>query len=48
MEEYFRFMQAVDALSPDERTSVRLAASEGIEEFSPPVFAACCSRNAAV
>ena len=47
-EEYFRFMQAVDVLSPDGRTPVRLAASEGIEAFSPPVFAAYCSRNAAV
>lgn len=45
-EEYFRFMQAIDALSPDEQTPVRLAASDGIETFSPPVFAAYCSRNA--
>ena len=28
-EEYFRFMGAIDALSPDEQTLIRLAASEG-------------------
>lgn len=44
--EYFRFMQAIDALSPDEQMPIRLAASEGIETFSPPIFAAYCSRNA--
>lgn len=47
-EEYFRFMGAIDALSPDEQTLIRLAASEGIEAFSPPIFAAYCSRNALV
>ena len=47
-EEYFRFMGAIDALSPDEQTPIRLAASEGIEAFSPPIFAAYCSRNALV
>ena len=46
VEEYFRFMQAIDALSPDEQMPIRLAASEGIETFSPPIFAAYCSRNA--
>lgn len=44
-EEYFRFMGAIDALSPDEQTLIRLAASEGIEAFSPPIFAVYCSRN---
>lgn len=44
-EEDFRFMGAIDALSPDEQTLIRLAASEGIEAFSPPIFAAYCSRN---
>ena len=45
-EGYFRFMQAIDALSPDPQTPIRLAVSDGIEAFSPPVFAAYCSRNA--
>lgn len=43
--EYFRFMRAVDALSPDEQMPVRLASSDGIESFSPPIFAAYCSKN---
>lgn len=37
-EEYFRFMGAIDALSPDEQTLIRLATSEGIEAFSPPIL----------
>lgn len=41
-------MQAVDALSPNAQTLICLASSEGIEAFSPPVFAAYCSRNALV
>ncbi len=44
--EYYRFMEAVDALSPDPETPIRLAASENIQAFSPPIFAAYCSRNA--
>ena len=47
-EEYFRFMEAIDALSPDEQTPVHLADSDGIEAFLPPIFAAYCSRNALV
>ena len=47
-EEYFRLMQAIDTLSPDARTPIRLAVSDGIETFSPPIFAAYCSRNALV
>ena len=47
-EEYFRFMGAIGTLSPDEQTPIRLAASKGIEAFSPPIFAAYCSRNALV
>lgn len=48
VEEYFRFLEAVDALAPDAQTPVRLAAGEGIEAFTPPIFAAYCSRNALV
>lgn len=46
--EYFRLMEAIDILSPDEQTLIRMAAMEGIEAFSPPIFAAYCSRNALV
>lgn len=41
-------MEAIDALSPDQQTPIRLAASKGIEAFSPPIFAAYCGRNALV
>lgn len=43
---YFRFLRAIEALSPDDQTPIRLAAAEGIETFSPPIFAAYCSRDA--
>ena len=45
-EEYFRFMRSVDTLSPDDETPIKLAASDNIETFSPPIFAAYRSRNA--
>lgn len=45
-EEYFRLMQAVEDLAPDEETPIRLATADGIEAFSPPIFAAYCSKNA--
>lgn len=48
VEEYFRLMQAIDALSPDSQTPIRLAISDGIEAFFPPIFAAYCSQNALV
>ena len=44
-DEYFRFMEAIDALSPSPETPVQLAVSENIESFSPSIFAAYCSRN---
>lgn len=47
-EEYFRLMQAIDALSPDAQTPIRLAISDGIEAFSPSIFAAYCSQNTLV
>ena len=48
VEEYFRLMQAIDALSPDSQTPIRLAISDGIEAFFSPIFAAHCSQNALV
>ena len=47
-EEYFHFMDAVDSLSPNEQTPICLATSNSIEAFSPPIFAAYCSRNTLV
>jgi AraC-like DNA-binding protein len=44
-EEYFRFMEAIGDLSTDENLPIKLAAGEHIETFSPPIFAAYCSRD---
>lgn len=43
--EYYRFMEAIGALAPDPLLSVRMATEGGIESFSPPIFAAYCSKN---
>ena len=45
-EAYFRFMRVIDQLSPDAQTPIRMAVSDGIEAFSPPIFAAYCAPNA--
>ena len=45
-EEYFCFMNAIDALSTDKDLPVKLAAGENIETITPPIFAAYCSKNA--
>lgn len=44
--EYFRFMEAIDELSADEGTPITMGTMEKMETFSPPIFAAYCSRNA--
>lgn len=43
--EYFRFMQAIDTLCVDDELPIKLASAENIETFSPPIFAAYCSKN---
>ena len=45
-EEYFRFMKNIGELVSDEKTIIKIATSENIETFSPPIFAAFCSKNA--
>lgn len=45
-EEYFRFLQAIEALSLDKDAPVRLASSGLVSQISPPVFAASCSPDA--
>jgi AraC-type DNA-binding domain-containing proteins len=45
-EEYFRFMEAIDILSNDKSTPVKMGTIDQIETFSPPIFAAYCSKNA--
>ena len=44
-DEYFRFMTAIETLSPNDDTPIKLASAEHIESFSPPLFAAYCSKN---
>lgn len=42
---YFAFMQAIGELAPREDTSILMASTEGIEQFSPPIFASFCSSD---
>lgn len=45
-EQYFRFMEAIGNSISDPETPIRIATSEQIEAFSPPIFAAYCSQDA--
>ena len=44
-EEYYRLMATAGRMAP-EGAALRIATEEGIETFSPPIFAAYCSSNA--
>lgn len=43
--EYIRFMETLKELSIDECTPIKIGTIENLETFSPPIFAAYCSRN---
>lgn len=43
--EYLRLLDAIGELTPAEGFAVTLATADGIEQFSPPIFAAYCSPN---
>lgn len=43
--EYIRFMEALKDLSVNECTPIKIGTIENLETFSPPVFAAYCSKN---
>lgn len=45
--EYYQFINSLQQLSNKE-SLVRIGTAENIETFSPPIFAAYCSKNAAV
>ncbi len=45
IEEYIRFMNALRELSPDSSTPIKIGTIKNIETFSPPIFAAYCSKN---
>lgn len=42
---YYRFLQAIDDLTRDEAMPIKLATTDKIESFSPPVFASYCAKN---
>lgn len=44
--EYIRFMEALKELSIDDYTPIEIGTIENLETFSPPIFAAYCSKNA--
>ena len=44
--EYFCFMEAIGTLVREPDIPIQIASADNIESFSPPIFAAYCSRNA--
>ncbi len=46
-ESYYRFMKAIGELSDDDALPIKLSCTNKIEAFSPPIFAAYCSKNGA-
>lgn len=46
IEEYIRFMDSMKELSEDDSLVIKMGAIENLETFSPPIFAAYCSKNA--
>ena len=46
-EGYYRFMTAIGELSEDDALPIKLSCTNKIEAFSPPIFAAYCSKNGA-
>ena len=44
--DYYRFMDAVDKQVTDPALPIMIASADNIESFSPPIFAAYCSKNA--
>lgn len=43
--EYFTMIAAIDELTADPLLATKLVATDHIETFSPPIFAAYCSKN---
>ncbi len=46
--DYYRFMDAVGSQIKDPTIPIAVASADNIESFSPPIFAAYCSKNARV
>lgn len=45
-EQYYRFLDTFESIGNIPGMAVKLSTSESIERFSPPIFAAFCSKNA--
>ena len=43
--DYYRFMNAVGKQITDPKLPIAIASADNIESFSPPIFAAFCSKN---
>lgn len=43
--DYYRFMEAVGLQIADPELPIKIASADNIESFSPPIFAAYCSKN---
>ena len=46
IEEYIRFMESIKELSKNDSLAIKMGTIENLETFSPPIFAAYCSKNA--
>lgn len=46
--DYYRFIDAVGSQITDPQLPIQIASADNIETFSPPIFAAYCSKNGAV
>lgn len=47
-EQYFRFMETIGSVLTDPQMPVKIACTDKIESFSPPIFASYCSKNGLV
>lgn len=43
--QYFRFIETVSSFMTDPQMPIQIVCTDGIEVFSPPIFAAYCSKN---
>lgn len=44
-QEYYNFLETIGSQIEDEFTPIKIATTNQIESFSPPIFAAYCSKN---
>lgn len=44
IDEYIRFMESMKELSKDDSIPIKMGSIENVETFSPPIFAAYCSK----